>query len=326
MRTRPAGPATLVLLGAIGCGGAIAADGGADAMTWLKKIAAASRQLNYAGTFVYHHGRQMESSRIAHMADANGEYEKLETLDGPPREFIRNNENVTCYVPDSKTVFIEKRTLRQFPALLPEQLSGITDNYVVTKGGQDRVAGHDCQIIALEPKDNFRYGHKYCAELATGLALRSRTIDDKGEMVDLFIFTQLMIGNGVTREMLKSRFAGISQSWQVDRAALERAETATDSGRALKMPLAGFKKLTEMRRSVPGRATPVSHIVYSDGLAAVSVFLEPMPKSPPAAGATYQGAVNMYVKPAADQMVTVVGETPARTVKQIAESFAAKEH
>jgi sigma-E factor negative regulatory protein RseB len=323
---RSAGPAVLALLGAFGCGAGVAAESGGDAMTWLKKIAAASRQLNYAGTFVYQHGRQMESSRIAHMADASGEYEKLETLEGPPREIIRNNENVTCYVPDNKTVVIEKRTARQFPALLPEQLTGISDNYVVTKGAQDRVAGYDCQIIALDPKDNLRYGHKFCAELGSGLALRSRTFNEKGDLVDLFIFTQLLIGNGVTREMLKSRFAGLSHGWHIDRAALERSESATDSGWGLKSPLAGFKKLTEMRRSIPGRAAPVSHIVYSDGLAAVSVFLEPMPKSPPVVGATYQGAVNMYVKSAADQMVTVVGEAPARTIKQIAESFAAKEH
>ncbi len=325
LRTRRAtAPAVFALLGAFGCGISVAAETPADAMAWLKKIAAASRQLNYAGTFVYQHGRQMESSRIAHMADANGEYEKLETLDGPPREIIRNNENVTCYVPDNKTVIIEKRTARQFPALLPEQLTGITDNYVVTKGGQDRVAGYDCQVIALEPKDNLRYGHKYCAELASGLALRSRTYNEKGEIVDLFVFTQLMIGNGVNKDMLKSRFAALSQGWQVDRAALDLREAAPDSRWEFKSPLAGFRKLTEMKRSIPGRSAPVSHIVYSDGLAAVSVFLEPMPKSPPAAGATYQGAVNMYVKSSADQMVTVVGEAPAGTVKQIAESFTAK--
>lgn len=321
---RPATPAVLALIGAFSCGGSIAADTATDGMAWLKKIAAASRQLNYAGTFVYQHGRQVESSRIAHMSDASGEYEKLETLDGPPREIIRNNENVTCYVPDNKTVIIEKRTSRQFPALLPEQLNGITDNYVINKGGQERVAGYDCQVIALEPKDNLRYGHKYCAELGSGLALRSRTYNEKGEMVDLFVFTQLTIGSGVTREMLKSRFAAISQGWQVDRAALDLRETAADSRWEYKSPLAGFRKLTEMKRSIPGRASPVSHIVYSDGLAAVSVFLEPLPKSPPAAGATYQGAVNMYVKSSGDQMVTVVGEAPAGTVKQIAESFTAK--
>src|SRR5476651_2298975 len=110
---RPGVPAVLALLGAIGCGGSLAAETGGDAMTWLKKIAAASRQFNYAGTFVYQHGRQMETSRIAHLADASGEYEKLETLEGPPREIMRTNENVTCYLPDSKTVIIEKRTPRQ---------------------------------------------------------------------------------------------------------------------------------------------------------------------------------------------------------------------
>jgi sigma-E factor negative regulatory protein RseB len=326
MRVRgPAVPAVLALIGAIACGGSLAAETGGDAMTWLKKIAAASRQLNYAGTIVYQHGRRMETSRIAHMSDSTGEYEKLETLDGPPREIIRNNENVTCYLPDSKAVIVEKRTSRQFPALLPDQLSGITDNYLVTKGGQDRVAGHDCQVIALEPRDNLRYGHKYCAELASGLTLRARTVNEKGDLVDMFVFTQLIIGNGVSKDMLKSRFAGLSHSWHVDRAALEHSEITTDSGWVLRTPLAGFKKLTEMRRSVPGHATPVSHIVYSDGLAAVSVFVEPMPKAPPSLGATYQGAVNMYVKSGSDQVVTVVGEAPARTVKQIAESFSAKD-
>ena len=322
---RPAAPAVLALLGAIGCSAGYAAETSGDAMSWLKKIATASRQLNYAGTFVYHRGRQMETSRIAHVADASGEYERLEAQDGSLREIIRNNENVTCYLPDSKTVIIEKRSSRQFPALLPEQLSGITDNYVVSKGGQDRVAGLDCQVIALEPKDNLRFGHKYCAELVHGLALRASTFSEKGEMVDLFVFTQLMIGNGVNKDMIKSRFAAQSQSWHIDRTALNRSETAADSGWALKHPLAGFKKLTEMKRVTAGRATPVSHIVYSDGVAAVSVFLEPMPKLPPAAGATYQGAVNMYVKSTSDQMVTVVGEAPARTVKQIAESFALKD-
>ncbi|MDB5811705.1 MAG: hypothetical protein JWN94_3827 [Betaproteobacteria bacterium] len=321
---RSAAPAVFALLGAFGCGSGSAAETAPDAMAWLKKIAAASRQLNYSGTFVYQHGRQMESSRIVHLSDATGEHERLETLDGPPREIIRTNENVTCYLPEHKTVVIEKRTSRQFPALLPDHLTGIADNYVVTKGGQERVAGYDCQVIALEPKDKMRYGHKYCAELASGLALRSRTFNEKGDLVDLFVFNQLMIGNGVTKDLLKSRYAAESKTWHTDTAALELREPAGDSRWESKVTLAGFRKLTEMKRSIPGRSTSVSHIVYSDGIAAVSVFLEPMPKSPPAAGATYQGAVNMYVKSSNDQMVTVVGEAPANTVRQIAESFTAK--
>lgn len=317
----------VVLLGGIGCAGYADADAeaGDDAMAWLKKIATASRQINYAGTFVYQHGRRVETSRIAHWADASGEYEKLETLDGPSREIVRNNDNVTCYLPDSKTVVIEKRTARQFPALLPEQLSGLSDNYIVKKGEQDRVAGFDCQVIVLESKDNLRYGHKFCADLTSGLPLRARTYSDKNEMIESFAFTQLTIGNGVTRDMLKSRYAGKSQTWRVDKSALEKNETSADTGWMVKSRPAGFKKLTEMKRSIAGRAAPVSHIVYSDGIAAVSVFIEPMPKSPPPVGPTYQGAVNIYVRAQADQMVTVVGEAPARTVRQIAESLGPRE-
>ena len=317
--------AFLIFLGGVSCA---AADTGtpSDAMAWLKKMAAASRQVNYHGTFVYQHGRSpVETSRITHFFSAGGEYEKLETLDGPAREIIRNNNNVTCYLPESKTIVIEKRAPRRFPAMLPEQLSSIADSYVVKKGERGRVAGYDCQILALEPRDNLRYGHKFCAELATGLPLRARVYNDKNEMVESFVFTHLTIGAGVSKDMLRSRYAARSQTWRVDKSALEQKETSEDTGWTLKNQPAGFKKLTEVKRSVAGRATTTSHIVYSDGLAAISVFIEPMPESPPPLGPTYQGAFNIYVRAQADQMVTVVGETPARTVKQIAESLSSRD-
>jgi len=321
---RPALSAFLVLLGSIGCAGNVAAETGAplDAMAWLKKIAAASRQTNYAGTFVYQHGNQSETSRIAHLVHAGGESERLETLDGPPREIIRNNDNVTCYLPETKTVVIEKRVARRFPATLPEQVSGISDNYVIRKGGQGRVAGYDCQMIVLEPRDNLRYGHNFCVELKTGLPLQARVFSDKNELVESFAFTQLTLGNGVKKAMLKSRYAAKSKAWRIDKTALAQAETNVNTGWLVKNQPAGFKKLTEMRHSIAGHPVPVSHIVYSDGLAAVSIFIEPIPEAPPPTGPTYQGAVNIYVKTQADKMVTVMGETPARTVKQVAESLS----
>lgn len=321
-------PGLLVLLGSIGAAGRVPAETGVppDAIGWLGKLATASRQHNYAGTFVYQHGGKLETSRIVHWVDASGESERLETLDGPMREIVRNNDNVIRYLPDLKTVLIEKRARRRFPTALPEQLSNIPDNYVVRKGEHDRVAGLECQVIALESRDNLRYGREFCAELVTGLPLRARTFDEKNELVDSFAFTEVAIGNAVSKKMLKSRYASKSKTWRVYRPALEQIETNADTGWVLKNRPAGFKKLTEIRRSIAGRSTQVSHIVYSDGLAAVSIFIEPMPKPPPLAGPTYQGAVNIYVKPQAGQIVTVVGETPARTVKQIAESLSSRGH
>jgi len=323
---RPAIPAFLALFSGICGNGYVAADTTAPpvAVDWLKKIAAASRHVNYTGTFVYQHGNQAETFRIAHFFDAGSEVERLETLDGPPREIIRNNENVTCYLPDSKTVVIEQRLGRRFPAALPEKLSGISENYAIRKNGLDRVAGYDCQIISLEPRDNLRYGHKFCVELKSGLPLRARMYNERNEMVESFAFTQLTLRRGVAKDLLKSRYADKSQAWRVDKSALEQSESGADTSWVLENQPAGFNKLTEIRRSLAGRPISVSHIVYSDGLASISIFIEPMPKSPLPVGPTYQGAVNIYVKSQSDRMVTVVGETPARTVRQIAESLSFK--
>lgn len=318
--------ALLLLSGGIAQGAATDSGAALDAMAWLKKIASASRQINYAGAFVYHHGNQVETSRIAHFVDASGEHERLEILDGPSREIIRDNDRVTCYLPDDKTIVIEQRDTRRFPELLPEQLSGIADNYVIRKGEHDRVAGYECQMVVLEPKDNLRYGHRFCAELVTGLPLRARTVNEHNELVESFAFTQLKLGSAVSRDLLKSRYAAKSQNWRVDKSALAAGEGRADSGWELKGQLPGFRKLTEMKRSIPGHSDQVSQIVYSDGLAAVSAFIEPMPKNPPPLGPAHHGGVNIYVKPQADQMVTVVGEAPPRTVKQVAESLVPKDN
>ncbi|MBI2296791.1 MAG: MucB/RseB C-terminal domain-containing protein [Betaproteobacteria bacterium] len=294
-----------------------------DGLAWLKKMASASRQLNYSGIFVYRHGTQTEASRIVHYVNAaGGVFEKLETLDGPAREVIRTNDQVTCYLPDSKTVIIEKRSARRFPALLPEQLtSGVADHYTVREAGRDRVAGFDCQVVVLEPKDKLRYGHQFCAEAGSGLPLRARTLNEKNEPLESFAFTEIKIGGGFNRDKVKSRYAAKSKDWKIDRSALPIAETPAETGWVLASQPAGFKKLTELKRSIAGRAAAVSHIVYSDGLAAISVFIEPLPKSRPAQSLSYQGAVNIYTRPIADYLVTVLGEAPAATVMQIANSL-----
>ncbi|MBX9812430.1 MAG: MucB/RseB C-terminal domain-containing protein [Burkholderiales bacterium] len=293
-----------------------------EGFTLLKKMANASRQLNYSGTFVYQHGTKSETSRIVHYVNsAGGEFEKLEVLDGPAREVVRNNDQVTCYLPATKTVVIEQRNARQLPVLLPERMTDIAENYTARKAETDRVAGYDCQVIVLEPKDNMRYGRSFCAELNSGLPLRSRTINEKNETVESFAFTQLAIGGSFNRDRVKSKYAAKSQNWRVDRSALSASESTTDTGWVFNNQPAGFKKLTEMKRYIAGRAGAVSHIVFSDGLAAVSVFIEPRPQGRSVQTLTHQGAVNIYTRPHADHMVTVLGEAPAATIMQIANSL-----
>jgi len=293
-----------------------------EGITWLKKMATASRQLNYSGTFVYRYSTQTETSRIVHYVNqAGGEFEKMETLDGPAREVIRTNDQVICYLPETRTVLIEKRGKRRFPALVPEQLTGVADSYAIRVTGTDRVAGHECRVILLVPKDKMRYGHRFCAEVGSGLPLRARTLNEKNEPLESFAFTQLTIGGSFNRDRVRSRYAAKSKDWRVDHSAFSIAETPAETGWVLTQQPAGFRKLTELTRSFAGRSAKVSHIVFSDGLAAVSVFIEPMNRTRSLQSLSHQGAVNIYTRMVSDYMVTVLGEAPAATVMQIANSL-----
>lgn len=293
-----------------------------EALALLQKIGNAARELNYTGTFVYQHDDQVETSRITHAVEGRLEYEKLETLDGPRRQIIRTDEEIVIYDAEHRVVKHERRSHRKsFPALLPEQLSHLTEYYKVRRGGQERIAGFEARALVLEPRDAFRYGHKLWAEVSTGLLLKARMLDEKGRVVEQFVFTQLVIGNSVTRDAVKTSFD--TTGWRVEPLPPASGDNPGSTGWSIKGQPPGFSKIMEMKRAKIG-VPAVSHLVYSDGLAAVSVFIEPLPKKFQE-GFMQQGAVNIYTRPLNNQLVTVLGEVPVATVKQIADSVIPRE-
>src|SRR5687767_6789746 len=332
MHARPSGMRLWLVVFAGLAGAAHGADTGAlsEAGAWLTKMAAASRSLNYSGTIVYQHRNHVETSRIVHFVNAaGGEFEKLETLDGPPREVVRSNDQVICYLPARKTVLIEERnrSARHFPALLPESLTGIRESYDIRKDSIDRVAGYDCQWIALVPRDQLRYGRRFCAEVASGLPLRAQTLTEKGEPVESFAFTQLTIGGSFSRDRVKSKYAekSRSQNWHIEKSGFSPAATTSgDSGWVLTSQLPGFRKLMEARRLIGGRSGAISQIVFSDGLSAVSVFVEPQERPQASPSLSHQGAVNIYTRSHGAHVVTVLGEAPPATLMHIANSLEQK--
>lgn len=294
-----------------------------EALTMLQRIADAARQLNYAGTFIFQHGDRVQTSRIVHFVDERGEHEKLETLDGPRREVIRNNDEVLCYYPELKMVRSDPRMgRRSFPALLPEQLSGLAENYQIRMGEAERVAGYDAQALVLEPRDGLRYGHKIWADSVSGLLLKSRVLNEAHEVVEQFSFTQLSIGAGVTREMIRPSFDVRTPQWRLNRFGNSQA-TNSASGWVMKNFPTGFRKILEMQRVKPGQNSEVTHIVFSDGLAAISIFIEPAAnRRQVSEGLFRQGAINIYTRTLNNQVITVLGETPAPTVVQMANSIS----
>ena len=293
-----------------------------DATKWLQQAAAAARQLNYAGTLVYTHDGRVETSRVLHMVDAHGEHEKLVNLDGPAREVIRNNEQVRCYYPDAKIIRIEPRTYRNsFPSLLPQQLDTLAAYYFFRKAEIARIAGLETQAYIFEPKDGMRYGHKLWADVASGLLLKAQLMNDRNVPIEQFVFTDIQIGIKIEREAVRPSFRPPPADWEM-RESLPGDVVQQDTGWLVKELPPGFSKIVEGYRTLRGKVAPVAHLVFSDGLVAVSVFVEPMPQAPQPVGLSQQGGINVYSRQLNDHLVTVLGETPGATVRQIAFSVA----
>ena len=287
-----------------------------ETLAWLRKIQEGTRNLSYTGIFVYQQGERSETSRIDRIAGPGGDVERLEVLDGMPREIVRTRDTVRCYLPETQTVKVERRIdPRAFPGMLPEHVSELARNYSISRGERLRIAGFDCEAVVLTPKDDLRYGYMLWADVSSGMLLKARTFNRKGDVVEQFTFAQLTIGK-VPRERVRTRHA--AQNWRVEDAAVAPANLSR-AGWSIGAELPGFRKVTEVTRRL-GEARPVGQMVYSDGMVAVSVFIEPLTGRSEAVrpGLSSLGAFHIYTREVANHVVTVVGEAPATSVQRLA--------
>ncbi len=295
-----------------------ATPGQQEALQWLQRVALAAKKLSYSGTFVYRNGSQTETSRIVHVAGDGGPMGKIEVLDGTPREVIRQKDEIACYLPETRTIIIEQQgSRRMFPALLPVGLAGLGEHYQIRKLGAARVAGFESQIVRLDPRDPWRYGRQFWVEQKTGLLLKAEVFDARGEVLESMLFTELRIGEPVSAEQLKPSVAS-REGWQIRQARL--SELRDDGGWLFANELPGFRRQAAMVRMpaqgvVDGRET--KHWVFSDGLAAISVFISPLRGGPPVTeepGVRTQGITNTMKRRQADHLVVVMGDVPPEAI------------
>ncbi|MBS1235686.1 MAG: sigma factor RpoE negative regulatory protein RseB [Proteobacteria bacterium] len=294
----------------------------ADAQTLFARMHQVGRSLDYEGTFVYQHGDQLESLRIVHKTGTGGVRERLVSLNGAPREIIRTDSEVRCYLPDENAALIEHRRAgdRNFPTLLPDSLALLEGNYKVHVGKEGRVAGRKAVSVRIKPRDAYRYGYLLWADEASGLLLKASLLDEHGGVVEQYMFTQVSIGKPIPESELKPQYPTKGIVWQ--RADDETQALSTGQWTAARLP-AGFTLSARMMRMLPAHKQPVEHLVYSDGLAVVSVFVEKVgDEAIPNAlsGLTHMGAVHAFGKVVDGHQITVVGEAPALTVDMIGES------
>ena len=289
----------------------------------LSRAYKAALQLDYSGVFVFQQGTQVRTSRITHMRRAGRVLEKLEILDGQLIEYIRNGDEIICYLPAERRLILESRdTHKSFPALTGANPDKVQLYYRVRPITSSRVAGLDTLAIALEPRDGLRYGYRLWADKSSGLLLRVQTLNEKNEVVEQIAFSHITIGK-IAPSRVKASFDD-TRGWRIDNTVVSPLDF---SKWTIKWMPDGFQRIRAVNRLVSdhpqGHADSqreLAQLVYSDGLAGISIFIEPWAKQRSGA-LLQQGALNVVGKRLGDFWLTIVGEVPLPAIRQVADSI-----
>jgi len=290
----------------------------------LQKAAQAARELSYEGIFIYQSGASGRSVQITHMNYGQGEYARIVVLDGKPREVLSQGKDVVIFSPRNEKVVIEKRRGQNlFPALLPSNMDLIKTSYDVKLGGIERVGGRDGQVINLEPRDQYRYGYRLWTDREYGLLIKAQTINERHEPTNQIAFSQLTLLNSQNMDWFQPNIDHEKQYVMEDSQA-KNIVSEDNTWTVSKLP-DGYRKVDQVTRMVAGKPYPVTQLIFSDGLASVSLFIEPLVKGvEPKVGHTVMGATNFYANINNGHQIVVVGEVPEVTVTQIASAVVFK--
>jgi sigma-E factor negative regulatory protein RseB len=307
--------------------------GADDPREWLRKMNQALAMRNYDGTFFHLSEGRVETMRIVHRVRAGRMTERLQSLDGSGREFVRTNGELTCYLPDQHTVLVEPRPERgPFLGSLPQFDADVDQFYHIESLPSSHVLGRPVRVIAVTPKDQFRFGYRLWLDEITAMPLKTQLCDLRGRVIEQIFFARLDMPENIPDIDLQPAVRPNGMRWVRQGPSRDTASAALSAFRASELP-PGFHLTVTGAQTIGGASVPASHLVYSDGLATVSVFVEPQPGTAAGADPPYNSQAEQPMQGLArvgsgfafstvvqGHQVTAVGEVPAETVKSIAQS------
>jgi sigma-E factor negative regulatory protein RseB len=236
---------------------------------------------------------------------------------------LRDDKSVTCIMPDNRSVMVGQSRPRQPFPVVPRDLESVSPYYAFEDAGDDRMAGYQARVIAITPRDAYRYGYRFWIDKNTRMLLKSDLTGVDGTPIEQVMFTRLVIGTDIPVDDLQPSLTGDGYAWhrQEDIRRTAGDSAAGEPGWTVGRLPGGFR-LTHFqhKRMREGRGD-TEHMVFTDGLATVSVYVEEKPGGQPGfTGLSTMGAMNAYRLMQDDVQVTVIGEVPAATVEMIATS------
>lgn len=297
---------------------AIADDSTVSPEVLIRDMSTALANLNYEGSFVHVQNGNIEAMSIVHSSDNGGELEYMLSLNGEAREVFRNRSLVTCIWPSSKSVIVSDSKTRKILPTIDASLAD-SDMYQLSMGNPDRVAGIDTHVIDIKPIDDYRYGYRFWVDKDTNMLLRSMLIDNDDNAVEQMMFTNIAYPDNIPATRFDTPGDKID-SYKVQMPKPAVVGAMIDRVSFGDLP-AGYAETSETYQPMPINDGPVSHVMLSDGMASVSVYVEYVPKVDQAdatLGMFSMGGMNAYTHSLPNALITVVGEVPPATVEAIA--------
>lgn len=296
-----------------------------DVSAWLDRMSRAVDSLNYRGTLVHMRNGHVDTLRIIHRADENGIRERIYSMDGQPREILREGNQVRTLLEGNQPLIVEGRIgARLLPHLPVSQLSSPILAYRMDFAGTERVAGMNTRVIEIRPRDQFRYGHRFWLEEKTGMLLRSALLDHAGRHLQKLTFVDIELGVPISdSELAPAIEVRDAPEATMDEHSVPPPAAASELRQASWTPARlpdGFR-LASVGSGVSADGRPFEHLLFSDGLTSFSVYVEEAGGGQASERIDAIGPVHVYTGMVEQNRVTVVGEVPPATVALIAQQL-----
>jgi sigma-E factor negative regulatory protein RseB len=294
---------------------------------WLERMNQALNTRNYDGTFSHWHGGQVEMLRIIHRVQDGTVSERLASLDGSGREFIRTGASLACYLPDKRTVLVEQRPAQESLVGFPTVNDQTANFYDVREVGRARLNRRDTHIITVSPKDEYRYGYRLWIDDSTAMPLKTQLCDPHGRVIEQIVFANLTLPARIPDTAFRPEVSTDGFQWLRNGALPQGPQAASLAWNAMRLP-PGFRMTVRSAQVLPGSATPVDHLVFTDGFASVSVFVEVQQGQAEQSAVAQSGAVgssSAFSTVIDGHKITAVGEVPPATVQFIATQVKAQD-
>lgn len=289
-----------------------------SAESWLERLGPALNTTSYKGVFVYSRGDQVSSMRIVHRYREGEVQERLVIQDGGQGEIVRHGGRVFCVLPSHGRIQLDAvLPSGPFSEAFTDKLAPFRRWYAARMLDNDRVAGHEAVVIALNPKDVHRYHYRLWLEKSSGLLVKSQVLTNDEQVLERFQFTMLELTNDIPDSEFKIPTSDKTRKIAIDKATPE-PKVHSPVGWTLGWHPEGF-------RATPAPKDKAGQVMaFSDGLASFSVFVSPVGEMDMPTGVSRVGATTIFLRKLTveDQrhLITVVGEIPPQTAMKVAES------